>query len=466
MSTYKSPGVYIEEIWRFPPSVAEVDTAIPAFIGYTQKADKDQPGDLLNRPTRIKSFIEYRHYFGEADSEKNIEVTITAAMAVSAKVNSPSKFQLYYSLQLFFANGGGPCYIVSVGSYAGGKVNTSDMEAGLEKLKLVDEVTLIVFPDSMNLPDHTSYYGLQEKAIQQCAELQDRFVIMDVFRSNADWKADIANLRSALQGDTGSLKFAAAYFPALAVALDYNYKDPLTGQDNDALVKIVSNDPAKLGNNLGELKALNNALYWQAKQAINDCPMILPAAPAIAGIYASVDRSRGVWKAPANVNINAALNPVVTINDREQESLNVDPARGLSINAIRTFTGRGPALVWGARTLAGNDNEWRYVNVRRYFNMIGESIKKSTEWAVFEPNTAATWVSVKAMVENYLTLQWRQGALQGAKPEHAFYVKVGLGETMTQQDLLEGRMIVEIGMAVVRPAEFVILRFSHKLLEE
>ena len=137
---------------------------------------------------------------------------------------------------------------------------------------------------------------------------------------------------------------------------------------------------------------------------------------------------------------------------------------GKSINAIRTFTGKG-TLVWGARTLAGNDNEWRYVNVRRFFNMVEESCKKATEPFVFEPNDANTWVRVQGMLENFLTNQWRDGALQGAAPQDAFFVNVGLGLTMTPQDILDGYLIVDIGMAVVRPAEFIVLRFSHKLAE-
>ena len=156
------------------------------------------------------------------------------------------------------------------------------------------------------------------------------------------------------------------------------------------------------------------------------------------------------------------LEPAVTITNDLKDDLNVDPASGKSVNAIRAFAGKG-TLVWGARTLAGNDNEWRYVPVRRFFNMVEESIKKATGLFVFEPNDANTWVKVRAMIENFLTVQWREGALAGAKPEHAFFVAVGLGETMTAQDILEGCMIVEIGMAVVRPAEFIVLSFSHKM---
>jgi len=186
-----------------------------------------------------------------------------------------------------------------------------------------------------------------------------------------------------------------------------------------------------------------------------------PPSGAVAGIYAAVDRTRGVWKAPANVAVADISGVAVKLNDQAQEDLNVT-STGKSINAIRTFTGKG-SLVWGARTLAGNDNEWRYVPVRRFFNMAEESIKKATEAFVFEPNDRSTWVRVRAMVENFLTVQWRQGALAGAAPQQAFFVKIGLGETMTAQDILEGRMIVEVGMAVVRPAEFIVLRFAHKM---
>jgi uncharacterized protein len=179
---------------------------------------------------------------------------------------------------------------------------------------------------------------------------------------------------------------------------------------------------------------------------------------------ARVDNKRGVWKAPANESIASVVGPSFQISFDLQKNLNVDAVAGKSINAIRTFTGKG-TLVWGARTLAGNDNEWRYISVRRFFNMVEESSKKATEPFVFEPNDANTWVKVQGMIENFLTTLWRAGALQGAKPEHAFYVAVGLGKTMTALDILEGRMIVEIGMAVVRPAEFIILRFSHKMAE-
>jgi phage tail sheath protein FI len=143
-----------------------------------------------------------------------------------------------------------------------------------------------------------------------------------------------------------------------------------------------------------------------------------------------------------------------------QADMNVDPATGKSINAIRSFTGKG-TLVWGGRTLLGNDNNWRYISVRRFYIMVEKSVKLAAFRFVFEPNDANTWVRVRAMIENYLTNLWRLGALAGAKPEQAFFVRVGLGLTMTFDDVLNGKLIIEIGMAPVRPAEFIILRFTQ-----
>ena len=141
--------------------------------------------------------------------------------------------------------------------------------------------------------------------------------------------------------------------------------------------------------------------------------MTLPVSSAVVGKYAETDNSRGVWKAPANVNIDYAVKPTILITHKKQEALNVDVVSGKSINIIRTFPGRGNAMIWGARTLAGNDNEWRYIPVRRFFNMVEESTKNATEQFVFEPNDRNTWIRVKSMIENYLTQQWKAGALQG-----------------------------------------------------
>jgi phage tail sheath protein FI len=192
----------------------------------------------------------------------------------------------------------------------------------------------------------------------------------------------------------------------------------------------------------------------------NSSTLACPPSGAVTGAYVAMDTQRGVWKAPTNVSLSGVIAPVTTFNTDQLAALNVDATAGKSINAIRAFAGKG-VLIWGARTLAGNDNEWRYVSTRRLFILVEESIKKATTWVAFEPNDANTWDKVRGMIENYLTQKWRDGALQGIKPEQAFFVRCGVGQTMTAQDILEGRLVVEIGMAVVRPAEFIILRFSH-----
>ena len=464
MNDYKTPGVYIEEIPKLPPSIASVETAIPAFIGYTKQAQLKEPGDLLLKPRRITSMLDYEQYFGGPNPETTITVTIDTTQSskidVQGKVATPSPYLMYYSLQMFFINGGGPCYIMSVGDYSGGGVIiNADLLKGLDEIAKVDEVTLLLFPDGSNITSAGNYYTLYKEALDQCALLKDRFAVMDVWIDLDTTVDNVQVLRDFDFGNTDTMKYGAVYYPKIFTRIDYAY-------DNEALVTIVGKGDATLSGTLAELKSKNNSFYFMAKNAITNIEMALPASSAVVGKYAEVDNSRGVWKAPANVGIDFAVRPAVTVTHQAQESLNVDVVAGKSINVIRSFPGRGPAIIWGARTLAGNDNEWRYVSVRRFFNMAEESIKNATQQFVFEPNDRNTWVRVKSMIENYLTQQWKAGALMGASTKEAFFVHVGLGETMTELDIWEGRMIIEIGMAVVRPAEFIILRFMHKMLSE
>ncbi len=464
MPEYKTPGVYIEEIPKLPPSIASVETAIPAFIGYTAIAKLKEEGDLKLKPHRISSMLEYEQYFGGALAETSISVnfnlTNPSKIEVNGKVNpaTASKFLMYYSLQLFFINGGGPCYIVSTGNYtdSGGQIMETDLKLGLDEVGKINEVTLILFPDGLNLNQAGNYYSLYKEALDQCADLKDRFAVMDVWISGDPAVNDVQVLRDFDFGTLDTMKYGAVYYPRLHTRLDYYYTD-------DAAVVITGVPGAST---LAELKTINNAYYFMAKNAITNIELLLPASCGVVGQYATVDNNRGVWKAPANVGIDYAIKPEIIITSKQQADLNVDTTSGKSINVIRSFPGRGSAIIWGARTLAGNDNEWRYVSVRRFFNMVEESTKNATEQFVFEPNDRNTWVRVKSMIENYLTQQWKAGALMGASTKEAFFVHVGLGETMTELDLWEGRMIVEIGMAVVRPAEFIILRFMHKMLSE
>lgn len=483
-TTYKTPGVYIEEIPKLPPSVAQVETAIPAFIGYTDKAKNITDDDLRLVPWRITSLLEFETFFGSAEKETNLEIdllddvdgdgniiSVTASAAFSS--SGQSRHNMYYALQLYFGNGGGPCYIVSVGDYTdttfGQTYNATALGEGLTALETVDEPTLIVFPEGQHIDSAANYYTLQNNALAQCAKLKDRFAVIDVYdNASATTTVNIDNFRgtATVTGiGANNLKYGAAYYPNLITTLGYAY------DDEDVVVnhtRTTNGSGAAAGPfdgmNLDDAAFAGTLHYAKSKEAIGKIKLVMPPGAAVVGVYAAVDSSRGVWKAPANVSLNFVQDLADLITNDENAYMNVDATGGKSVNAIRAFTGKG-ILVWGARTLDGNSNEWRYVNVRRFFNMVEESSKKATEPFVFEPNDANTWVKVQSMLENFLTVLWRQGALQGAKPEHAFYVAVGLGKTMTALDILEGRMIVEIGLAVVRPAEFIILRFSHKMAE-
>ncbi len=713
-TVYKTPGVYVEEISTLPPSIAEVETAIPAFIGYTEFRKDNGIAFGKNIPRRIESMLEYVEMFGgpyreefdvaitQSATDLTPSITVTPHFGVGGNEYSP--YTLYYQMKMYFANGGGKCYVVSVGTYDmlstsatnAGKIVYSELSAGMEACRTVDEITLLVAPESVLISkaDRISLYGTDMLA--QCADLQDRFAIMDVVASELGADADqttintdVNNFREEVGAD--NLKYGAGYFPPVKTSLNYNYDEGLVHLSGTRLgaaipanlklaqlvpgdaekasgsiwvhdnSKIVAGQTISLGSNVLEfddqitmgatasqsatniasainaladfdasavgsivyitasatgstgtntknyaalkysetdnpgvtlsgpyltggrdqssaaatgtitisnlanltdtgndtftvdgtvfkavvgapgagefrvaaskldtatnlMNAINDAgldvaavsaetvsgnavitleakvqgadgnaitllftngggsaggsvsgatltggvntidsdLYSMVKNEIAKQYAILYPSASIAGIYARVDNDRGVWKAPANVGVRKVQGLAISLTDALQENLNVDATTGKSINALRTFKGKG-TLVWGARTLAGNDNEWRYVPVRRFYNMVEESIKKATEFVVFEPNDAKTWMRVKTMCENFLTRMWQQGALAGAKPADAFFVNVGLGITMTAQDILEGRMNVEIGMAAVRPAEFIILKFSHKL---
>jgi phage tail sheath protein FI len=553
MDTYSTPGVYVREIATLPPSVAEVSTAIPAFLGYTETAPA---GGIA----RVSNLLEFQSLFGAAAPSQFLvkaalveatgEVGLTVEPQPAGKPNPA--FLLYYCLSHYFLNGGGPCWIISTGTY-GATPNKDHFIAALGKLETEDEPTLILFPDATML-ETVDFHTVAQAALAQCFKLKDRFTILDVPGDNAD----------AFRNGIGmnNLSYGAAYYPYLQTALTPTYAETgvtvesstgtstfrrafnggggasngitvsFTGPDGSTpSVRIdagtaagqlsfaiagaaltIGNADSKTGTQiatawtawqaanppggfalvvagtgagtvaatapagtplprvggatatLADLAKTQTALYARVRDALAKQRVTLPPSAAMAGIFASVDRSRGVWKAPANVSVAGVIGPTKKVTDEDQDGLNVDVTAGKSINCLRTFAGKG-TLVWGARTLAGNDNEWRYVPVRRLFITVEENTKKASAFAVFEPNEATTWLKVKGMIESYLYGLWERGALAGSKPEQAYIVSVGLGRTMTPQDVLEGRLIVEMRLAAVRPAEFIVLRFMHKLQE-
>lgn len=195
--------------------------------------------------------------------------------------------------------------------------------------------------------------------------------------------------------------------------------------------------------------------WLQCYDPLANRKVFLPPSGSMAGIYARTDNSRGVHKAPANEVVRNCTGLSVKYNEAEQGKLN---PRG--INLIRNIPGQG-IRVWGARTCS-SDGNWKYVNVRRLFIFLEESIKANTNWAVFEPNDEMLWSRVEGTIRVFLTTQWRNGALAGATADEAFYINIGKS-TMTEDDILNGRLICVIGVAPVRPAEFVIFRITQKM---
>ncbi|MEI6756343.1 MAG: phage tail sheath family protein [Chlorobium sp.] len=475
-----TPGVYVQEISTLPPSVAEVETAIPAFIGYTEKADRLVAGDLVMLANKIGSLGEFEQFYGgpQIESKESISITVKDSGSNQYEVifgydsSKRSKYSLYYSIKHFYDNGGGTCYIVAADTFkTPSSVSKEKLKSGLEVIADVDEVTLLVIPEAPVI-DQTdggaAYKEVVNAMISQAYDLKDRFALVDPYQvtpknsadPNGDIDADVLIIRNATL-TVSENRYAAAYYPNVTTTYEFTYDFDNLEIDNYDLVGVATPSVAGYGagKKMSDLGS-GSVLYTKISDALKKEYVTLPPSPALAGLYTRVDTNKGVWKAPANEALLSVVQPSLGISSREQESLNVDSTSGKSINVIRTFPGYG-TLVWGARTLNGNDNEWRYISVRRFFNMVEESVRKSSQWAVFEPNTIDTWVKMEAMIRNYLFLKWREGALAGAKEEQAFYVKVGLGSTMTSTDVLEGRMNVEIGMAVARPAEFIVLKFSQ-----
>lgn len=574
-----TPGVSVEEITKLPYSIALIDTAIPTFIGYTDQIPEGYDindntnainiNNNTNKNLKISSLLEFEDKFGKAKLE-SIQLKDTKDKGVTV-VAPEVQFLMYYSLQMYFANGGGPCYIVSVGTYASAStgVQLSSLQNGLDKvdtLKAIKDPILVVFPDAVSLTEQ-SFYELYNYTIGKL-ETKNRFAILDTYEGNS---ATIGNFRAGV----GSTNHAAAYFPHLKTILNYSFdedkiithtglqetiqesddfyageiaalevlrdlataeisttsvngfvladlleqaiaiaeeiyetadsKDALREPLNEAkavvdaiydgtiddfripqdlqvntpifrgefddLIDAIRLSKDKVGNanglTLKNLQSSDSLLYNQIKEAIKSLQVVLPPSSAIAGVYGRVDSVRGVWKAPANVSLSYVTEPTEKVSEKEQSDLNIHDS-GKSINAIRFFTGKGN-LIWGARTLDGKDkkgdgkdNEWKYVHVRRYYNMLEQSISDSLERFIHEPHTPHTWLRAKTMLENFLNQQWMEGALVGSTPKEAYEVKVYGSKDPVTENIINP-MNVEIKIALVRPAEFIILNFSHKL---
>lgn len=495
MAVMKTPGVYIVEKNAFPNSVVEVATAVPAFIGYTEKAVNGNKS-LLGKPLRITSMAEFRTYFGEAPQSKfTLEEGVAADNIIlfngkNYALKRQDPFMLYYNMLLFYANGGGPCYIVSAGDYTAGAIDKAKLEAGIAPLVKEQEPTMLVIPEAVSLVDANDCYALQQSVLSHCGSvMKNRFAVLDVYDGYKDRKDPSGDVVNTFREAIGSnfLDYGAVYYPWLNTSIVQEnelsflnldvaqLKALLTTElefsglsdDRKAQAALYVGQLDKADMNPVEMHTLHKVLtqisplYVQVMKEMRQLLNLLPVSAAMAGIYTLTDNSRGVWKAPANVSIATVVTPAVNISHEEQEDLNV-PISGKSVNAIRFFTGEG-IKVWGARTLDGNSLDWRYINVRRTMIMLEESVKNAAKAYVFDPNVANTWVNVKSMISNFLNGIWKRGGLAGAIPDDAYSVHVGLGETMTPEDILEGIMRITVLVALVRPAEFIEITFQQQM---
>ncbi|MBS9436406.1 phage tail sheath family protein [Photorhabdus noenieputensis] len=457
------PGVYIEEDASLSLSISHGNTAIPVFIGRFQP--KKTSATL--KAIRVSSWLDFTNLFnvgcitsiaitstkptpppptppsGKVESDAAVVATTdialnagdtssgyTYAVAVGTYTTSSDAVKLY------FQNGGGPCYILPVAN----PQDTATSALIPELIEQALEITLIVCPEQ-----DSSYQSAIYSSLTPALLNTGYFLIAD-----SQTKTSIPGVN--VQSQT------ATYYPAVKVS-------QLMQAEDSAITVSGYEDAATKPDaitNLTQLKQKNSTVYQQAVKAIQDKIAAngntIPASAVMAGVYCATDASRGVWKAPANVVLSGISDVTERLNDDEQGTMNQQ-----GINAIRYFNHRG-FVVWGARTLKNDDN-WRYIPVRRLFNSAERDIKQAMQSVVFEPNSQPTWERVKSAIDNYLYSLWQQGALAGNKPQEAYFVQIGKGITMSDDDIKQGKMIVKVGMAAVRPAEFIILQFSQQVAQ-
>jgi hypothetical protein len=398
---YYAPGVYVEEISSGPRPIQAVGTSTAAFIGEAPRADLPE----ASVARAINNWSEFvRDFVAEG----------SASTALSHAVYG------------FFLNGGRRCYVVNV-SKGQAIVGDTRRRRGLQLLEAVDEVAIVAAP---GYTDAASYDAL----LSHCESLKDRVAILDPpreFQSIAQL-TEVALPPEPTERkparDTAAAAAAGGASAAAPAGLRPRQSDD--GYGAFYFPNIMVRDP--LGERLVEISPSGH----------------------LAGIYARSDATRGVHKAPANETVRGALRTSYSVTHAEQETLNQ-----FGVNCIRQFSGEG-VRVWGARTLAAAASNWRYLNVRRLFNMIEESIAKSTRWCVFEPNDRLLWGAIKRDVTAFLTNMWRDGALMGRNPGEAFFVRCD-EETNPPESIDQGLVVTLVGLAPVKPAEFIVFRIGQ-----
>ncbi len=414
MPTYLSPGVYVEEVPSAIRPIAGVSTSTAAFIGVVPDRIRQLAPDPAADTAGASKVVEF---VLPAAAKTPALVTnwaqfvrrfgdLTgdpAAAAVAESKKQPAAIdeghrRLAHAVYGFFDNGGSRCFVVRI-------ADAGELDAALAALATIDEVAIVAAPGMTDA-------ATRDKLVAHCAATGDRFAILDGPPTAPELDALTKTGTDSLAPKRSDL--AAWYFPWIEVF------DPAT----------------RLQSPTGEAR------------------LAVPPSGHIAGIYARVDTLRGVHKAPANEAVRGALGLTQALSRADQDGLNPT-----GVNCLRTLN--GSILVWGGRTVGGDANaDLKYVNVRRTLLFLRESIDEGTQWVVFEPNTPDLWQQITRNVSAFLTNVWRSGALFGETPQQAFYVKCD-AETNPPELRELGQVVTEVGVAIVRPAEFVIFRISQ-----
>ena len=358
------------------------------------------------------------------------------------------------------------------------------MTNGLNLLKNEQEPTMYICPEATLLSVADNGTLMQEMLLQN-TEMQTAISIFDIIGGRDPDPVMFMNDIETFRNNTGAngLDRGTAYYPFVGTTImhtsDIDYTNLFGGDvkqlapllnpataPNESAATILSHIEKPPGTPL-TISQYNNALIAASKtystiinHVLSDANM-LPPSGGMAGVITKTDNEDGVWQSPANTSIVGAAGLPIKLSETQQGGLNVDAVSGKSINAIRFFNGLG-ILIWGARTLDGNSQDWRYLSVRRTMIFLEQSCKLAARAYVFEPNDKNTWEAVKSMISSFLTSIWKQGGLQGTSATDAFSVACGLGSTMTSEDILNGFMNVTVKVAVVRPAEFIVLTFQQQ----
>ncbi|PHM66677.1 phage tail sheath protein [Xenorhabdus stockiae] len=462
--TLKSPGVYIEEDASVALSVSNSPTAVPVFIGkFTLNTVKpipvkSTPVKLILSCIRINNWLEFTSAFSLAP---RTEVLIKSSPPKNeGKISTSAEGHIFSqdedkpkwthdiqsitlsptitALQLYFQNGGGACYICPLND-----ANDESVLATIpELIEQQGDITLLVCPE-----DDADYKKSVYTAVTPLlsGNKVGYFLITD--SPNGDQLDSVGNTSKA-----------ATYYPNLKTDLKFLLPD-----DEGIIINGYQNgtdgNPPK---NLKELKGIDNEFAQRIVSQLKEKEQntIVPPSAVIAGIYCQTDSQRGVWKAPANVAITGIKGLTDIVDDARQGDMN-----DKGVNVIRSFTGRG-FMVWGARTCTEvNDTNWRYIPVRRLFNSVERDIRQALRAVLFETNNQPIWMRVKAAVDHYLYAIWQKNALMGNTPEEAYFVQIGQGITMSDTDIKQGKMIMKVGLAAVRPAEFIVLQFTQDVMQ-